>query len=62
MENITFNGLPAIKSTAQIINGKYDIRLMFIHDGNIYEFSFRCKDLNSAETLYNTVTPTIELK
>ena len=66
LENVTINGVPAIKQNAKwvpdIYNSKYVIYLYFIHNETFYTLSFHGKDLQSIESLYDAVTQTIELK
>ena len=64
LENITIAGIPAVKSSVKYVPSyekQYALRLFFPHNDNIYAISFWGNDLQSLESLYETVTQTIEL-
>ncbi|MCL2116196.1 MAG: hypothetical protein FWH29_08245 [Methanobrevibacter sp.] len=62
LEMIVLNGTQALKQTVKYTDGDYVMFLQITHNNEHYMFNFVGKNLHSVESLYETVTSTIELR
>ena len=66
VDNIFINGIPAVKGILKLDSDisypyQYHIYILFLENNHVYEIHFYGDDLQSLESLYESVVPTIKL-